>query len=62
MRFLDFAFLGLSCLAMPAMAQSLQETMPAQRIDSDGVIKRVWRKVSVPGHVEAVLAAARELP
>ncbi|HEX8257426.1 MAG TPA: peroxiredoxin [Allosphingosinicella sp.] len=31
-------------------------------IDSDGVIKRVWRKVSVPGHAEAVLAAARELP
>jgi peroxiredoxin Q/BCP len=31
-------------------------------IDSDGVIKRIWRKASVPGHAEAVLAAARELP
>jgi peroxiredoxin Q/BCP len=31
-------------------------------IDSDGVVKRIWRKVSVPGHAEAVLAAARELP
>jgi peroxiredoxin Q/BCP len=31
-------------------------------IDRDGVVKRVWRKVKVPGHVEEVLAAARELP
>ena len=31
-------------------------------IDRDGVIKRVWRKVKVPGHAEEVLAAARELP
>ncbi|HEV2748379.1 MAG TPA: peroxiredoxin [Allosphingosinicella sp.] len=30
-------------------------------IDSDGVVKRVWRKVSVPGHAAEVLAAAREL-
>jgi peroxiredoxin Q/BCP len=30
-------------------------------IDRDGVVKRVWRKVKVPGHAEAVLAAAREL-
>jgi thioredoxin-dependent peroxiredoxin len=30
-------------------------------IDRDGVVKRVWRKVSVPGHAEEVLAAAREL-
>ena len=31
-------------------------------VDRDGVVKRVWRKVKVPGHVEEVLAAARELP
>jgi peroxiredoxin Q/BCP len=27
----------------------------------DGVVKRVWRKVKVPGHAEAVLAAAQGL-
>ena len=31
-------------------------------VDRDGVIKRIWRKVKVPGHAEEVLAAARELP
>ena len=31
-------------------------------IDRDGVVKRVWRKVKVAGHAEAVLEAARELP
>ena len=31
-------------------------------IDRDGVVKRVWRKVKVPGHAEEVLEAARELP
>jgi peroxiredoxin Q/BCP len=31
-------------------------------IDRDGVVKRVWRKVKVPGHAEEVLKAARELP
>jgi len=31
-------------------------------IDRDGVVKRVWRKVKVPGHAEQVLAAAKELP
>jgi len=30
-------------------------------VDGKGVIRQVWRKVKVPGHVEAVLAAAREL-
>ena len=30
-------------------------------IDGAGVIRRVWRKVSVPGHVEEVLEAARAL-
>jgi len=30
-------------------------------IDAKGVIRQVWRKVKVPGHVEAVLAAARTL-
>ena len=30
-------------------------------IDGDGVIRRVWRKVKVPGHVEQVLEAARAL-
>lgn len=30
-------------------------------IDKDGRIARIWRKVKVPGHAEAVLAAAREL-
>jgi len=28
-------------------------------IDGQGVIRRVWRKVKVPGHVAEVLAAAR---
>ena len=31
-------------------------------IDHDGTVARIWRKVKVPGHVEAVLAAARDLP
>lgn len=30
-------------------------------IDGEGVIRRVWRKVKVPGHVEAVLEAAQAL-
>ena len=30
-------------------------------IDRAGVIRRVWRKVSVPGHAEAVLAEVRAL-
>jgi len=30
-------------------------------IDEKGVIRQIWRKVKVPGHVEAVLAAARDL-
>ena len=30
-------------------------------IDGAGTVRRVWRKVKVPGHVEEVLAAAREL-
>jgi peroxiredoxin Q/BCP len=30
-------------------------------IDGAGLVRRVWRKVSVKGHVEAVLAAAKEL-
>lgn len=30
-------------------------------IDADGVLQRQWRKVKVPGHVEEVLAAARDL-
>ena len=30
-------------------------------IDSGGVVRQVWRKVSVTGHVQAVLAAARQL-
>lgn len=28
-------------------------------IDGEGVIRRIWRKVRVPGHVEEVLAATR---
>ncbi len=31
-------------------------------IDRDGVVKQVWRKVKVPGHAEAVLRAAADLP
>lgn len=31
-------------------------------VDRDGVVKRVWPKVKVPGHAEEVLEAARELP
>jgi len=30
-------------------------------IDGKGVIRRVWRKVKVPGHVEEVLAAVKAL-
>lgn len=30
-------------------------------IDGDGVVRRVWRKVSVKGHAAEVLAAARSL-
>jgi thioredoxin-dependent peroxiredoxin len=30
-------------------------------VDTKGVIHSVWRKVKVPGHVEAVLAAAKTL-
>jgi peroxiredoxin Q/BCP len=30
-------------------------------IDGGGTVRKVWRKVKVPGHVEEVLAAAREL-
>jgi peroxiredoxin Q/BCP len=31
-------------------------------VDRDGVVKRAWRKVSVPGHAEEVLEAAKALP
>lgn len=31
-------------------------------IDRDGVVKKVWRKVKVPGHAAEVLEAARALP
>ncbi|WP_028484974.1 peroxiredoxin [Thioalkalivibrio sp. ALE17] len=30
-------------------------------IDADGVLRKEWRKVKVPGHVDEVLAALREL-
>lgn len=30
-------------------------------IDGDGVLRGIWRKVKVPGHVEDVLAAAKAL-
>ena len=30
-------------------------------IDGSGVIRKIWRKVKVPGHVEAVLAAVKAL-
>ena len=30
-------------------------------VDAKGVIRHVWRKVKVPGHVEAVLVAAKSL-
>ena len=30
-------------------------------IDGAGVVRRIWRKVKVPGHVPEVLAAARSL-
>ncbi len=30
-------------------------------IDAKGVIREIWRKVKVPGHVESVLAAAKTL-
>jgi peroxiredoxin Q/BCP len=30
-------------------------------VNAKGVIEQAWRKVKVPGHVEAVLAAAQAL-
>jgi peroxiredoxin Q/BCP len=30
-------------------------------IDREGVVRRIWRKVKVPGHVEEVLSAVRDL-
>ena len=30
-------------------------------IDKEGVVRHVWRKVKVPGHVEDVLAAVKDL-
>jgi peroxiredoxin Q/BCP len=30
-------------------------------VDAKGVIRQIWRKVKVPGHVEAVLVAAKTL-
>ncbi len=30
-------------------------------IDSDGIVREIWRKVKVPGHAEAVLAAVKAL-
>jgi peroxiredoxin Q/BCP len=30
-------------------------------IDAAGVVRQIWRKVKVKGHVEAVLAAAQAL-
>lgn len=30
-------------------------------VDAKGVIRQVWRRVRVPGHVEAVLSAAKSL-
>ena len=30
-------------------------------IDKEGVVRQVWRKVKVPGHVDEVLAAAKSL-
>ena len=30
-------------------------------IDGDGVVREAWRKVKVPGHVQAVLQAVKEL-
>ena len=31
-------------------------------VGADGAVKQVWRKVKVPGHVDAVLKAVRALP
>jgi peroxiredoxin Q/BCP len=31
-------------------------------VDRAGTIHRIWRKVKVPGHVQQVLEAAKELP
>ena len=30
-------------------------------VDADGKIAQAWRKVKVPGHVDKVLAAVKEL-
>ena len=30
-------------------------------IDKEGVLREIWRKVKVPGHVDRVLASARAL-
>ncbi|MDR6840089.1 TraB/GumN family protein [Pseudoxanthomonas sacheonensis] len=39
MRFPVLASLAVLCLALPAMAQSPNETLPAQRVDSEGVLE-----------------------
>lgn len=39
MRFPLFALLASLCLALPAMAQSPNETVPAQSVDSEGVLE-----------------------
>ncbi|MET0655349.1 MAG: TraB/GumN family protein, partial [Pseudoxanthomonas sp.] len=39
MRFLFLAFLIFSCATLPALAQSPDETTPAPRIDSEGVLE-----------------------
>ena len=30
-------------------------------VDANGIVSRIWRKVSVPNHVDEVLAAAQAL-
>ena len=30
-------------------------------IDANGIVRRIWEKVKVPGHAEEVLAAAKNL-
>jgi peroxiredoxin Q/BCP len=70
----DFPFTLLAdedCKLIDALGAWVEKSMYGKKymgadrstflVDSGGVIRRVWRKVKVPGHVDEVLAAAQDL-
>ena len=57
-------FIGLlsASVLMPGLVQAgTGRQTTTFLVDAKGVIRHIWRKVKVPGHVEAVLAAAGTL-